>query len=238
MATAHVQTKDAQTGSGTSLGVNLTGVGAGNHLVVSTADGSNGTLNIATSSPSATWQNAVAQTANGTSCSQRMDYTENTASGSWTVTGHSAATQELTVIVSESSGVATSSSIGATNHGTSTTATVQPGSITPASGSILYTSVTDAGGDTPADTIDSSFLVSSDSTAWNGSNQRAGQAHKDNVANSAVNPTWTRTNGAQSQVSLIAEFKAAAASSAVFIQENRYLRIDPWKPARLWAAIR
>jgi hypothetical protein len=214
-----VQTKDAQTASGTSLGVSLTAVGAGNHLYAATIVGSGGTtvtgdLLIPTSTPSATWSNAVAAfVPNGATgdCGMRADYSENVASGSWTVTAHANATREITAIVSESSGVLTSLSIGAVNHGIAATSgtTIATGSITPAAGSILYTSICDNGGTTTAGTIDNSFVVSSDATAWNGANQRAGTAHKDNVANSAVNPTWTVPSVTQ-RGALIAEFKVAA----------------------------
>lgn len=141
-----------------------------------------------------------------------MDYTENTASGSWTVTHHAGATLEITGLVSESSGVATTGSKGNTNHAQTSNAagtTQTTGSITPAAGSIVYTAYCDDGGTSTAGTINLSFLVSSDSTAWNGANQRGGMAHLDNVANSAINPTWTVPT-ANNRQAMIAEFIAAA----------------------------
>jgi len=218
MATAHTQTKDAQTASGTGIAVNLTSVGAGNHLTTTTVVGgptvTTGNVTIPTSSPSATWSNAVPAFVPGIDFGMRCDYSENVASGSWTVTCHSSVTKEITGIVSESSGVATTSSIGTTNTGTSAASgtTIATGSITPTAGSILYTGVGDNGGTTTAGTIDNSFAVVSDSTAWNGANQRAGDAHLDAVAASPINPTWTVPTCTM-RAAYIAEFKAATGGS-------------------------
>jgi hypothetical protein len=217
MATAFVQANGAQVASGTSVGVTLSGVGAGHHLNVSGSSNIATLLTTATSSPSATWANAFSFVGSGQAL--RMDYSENVASGSWTVTVHGSS-GELSAEIAESSGVATSSSLGAVNHGSSASASaIATGSITPASGSILYTSTTDNTGQTTPDTIDNSFsvIVSTGFTndTWNGSNQRLGLAHKDNVAASAINPTWTLPGGGPVPIAAgIAEFKAAAGGAA------------------------
>lgn len=223
MSAAHVQTKDAQVASGSSVNVSLTSVGAGNHLTTATGVGAAAGLTSAaavlpTSSPTATWANGIAANVDSAGdMAWRIDYSENVASGSWTVTVKSNATHEITGNVTESSGVATSSSIGvsSTSALNLTTSTVQPGSVTPTSGSILITLYMDASGNTSAATINSSFTVRSDSTAWNGANQRAGVATKDNVANSAVNPTWTNPAGSGFHIiATIIEFLAAAGGGA------------------------
>jgi hypothetical protein len=221
-AAVHVQTKDAQVASGTSINISLSNVGAGNHLVVTTIVGgptvTTGNVTVPTSSPSATWANAVPAFVPGIDFGMRCDYSENVASGSWTVTCHSSVAKELTGLVSESSGVATTASIGATNTGTAATGgtTIATGSITPTAGSILYTGVGDNGGTTTAGTIDNSFVVSSDATAWNGANQRGGHAHKDNVAASAVNPTWTVPSTTM-RAAFIVEFLAAVTSGGGYV---------------------
>jgi hypothetical protein len=211
--TAHVQTKDGQTASGTSLNVSLTSVGAGNHIVCAAAGAVSSGMTITTSTPSATWANAAPETScgfgGGGFAAVRLDYTENVASGSWTITGHCSSSTEITVVTSESSGVATSSSLGAHNTATTTTTSqtsLANGSITPATGSIVYTAVVDNGSPTTTDTINQSYLISNDSTSWNGSNQRCGIAHKDNVASAVNNPTWTLPGSAFSIAAVIAEF--------------------------------
>src|SRR5436309_644309 len=95
MATAHVQSKGAITNSATALGVTLTSsVGAGNHLMAAmivycpTGDP---VIGAPTSSPSNTWQNALAEQHVVLATdweAWRAGYAENVASGSTTVTVH------------------------------------------------------------------------------------------------------------------------------------------------------
>lgn len=217
MSGAFVQTKASNANSVASISVTLgSNVASGNHVsCVVTATAS---INLSSSSgggAGATWHNAVADFL-ANSVHMRADYTENTASGSWTVTGNNSGTTSMGIAANESSGVATSLSLGATNHNNGTTSTQTTGSITPAAGSVLYAGVTDnASAGTAADTIDSSFTVDQTGgtgTNWDEVNVICGSAHLNNASGSAVNPTWTTTHtGLVGQNALIMEFVQAAA---------------------------
>jgi hypothetical protein len=224
MATAHVQTKTGFVGSATSVNVSLTGVGAGNHLSTYSVGFGTAIPTVPTSSPSATWQAGIANFSESDNNDRgRVDYSENVASGSWTVTINGAS-GALTGVVNESSGVATSSSKGLTSTGSHDTAALlsvqASGSITPTAGSILYSYVSDSASGTTADTVNNAFTVSSDpaggtNTCWDrASFEVGGSAYKNAVAASAINPQWTAPgNGAM--IASIIEFLAAAAGTGL-----------------------
>jgi hypothetical protein len=225
VAGAHVQTKDAQVASGSSVNVALTGVVAGNHLFASTeAFRANDLSNLAapTSSPSATWANIVAPTTQtGGSLGSnvqglRGDYSESVASGSWTVTHHETdGSAAITGNVSEASGVAASASAGVHSTGSSGASSVASqaaGSVTPTAGSIMYVFWASASGNTAAPSADNSFVLRSDSTSYDGSQfERAAQFSKDNVAASAVNVTVSESSGTVQMIAAVAEFLPATA---------------------------
>lgn len=235
MGASNVQTKSAIATSATSVAVSLTGVGAGNHLNA-TGWSSNGTLNAATSTPAATWSNAFNETTKFPMV--RNDYSENVASGSWTVTINASAASTLFGEVAESSGVTTSVSLGATANnlqGGSGAATIQAGSITPSAGSVLYAlaGTTNPPGGTSAATIDSSFTVDEAGgglTVWSlgDFNMAGGTAHLNNAAGTAVNPTWTAGANWSAPATwgnaVIIEFKAAAAAAAQVPYQPWYQR--------------
>lgn len=238
MTAAHVQTRDAQVASGSSIGVSLTSVAAGNHLFASTEAFNSGAvgMGIITSSPSATWANIVAnttQTGGGIGGGQqglRGDYSENVASGSWTVTAHAAAASSITCNVSESSGVATTASNGVSSTGSSGASNVASqaaGSVTPTAGSILYAFWVSASANTAAPSADNSFVLRSDSTAYNGGvGERAAQFSKDNVPASAVNVTVSESSGSIQMITAVAEFKAAAGGGGAQDTPELYGRPD------------
>lgn len=224
MSAAHVQTKTAHSGSTTALNVSLTGVTAGNHLAAGSIY-DNATSSLTTSTPSATWNNAIDFQPTGFATKVRVDYSENVASGSWTVTLNQPQASALTGVVSESSGVKTSSSLGATpnkNSAASSPASLQTGSLTPTAGSIVYTWVeVDMGSGSSASTIDSSFTVTSDpaggaGTCWDSAFQPGGNAALGNVSGAALNPTWTPPSGSGTtdMAAVIVEFLAAAGGGA------------------------
>lgn len=239
MTTAHVQTKAGGGFSINSLGLTFaSSVTAGNHISCYTgsANTADPTPASPTSSPSATWHNALSSITNtggglGTGVSDcRVDYTENVAGGTWTVTVSTSSgtlgTNAITATASESSGVATSLSIGNKNHAVSNVSGVTSlatGSITPTSGSIVYayTWSDNSSASTSPDTINSSFTVESSpsggaGTCWDPStNVPAGDAALANVAGTALNPTWTApaTTSCLDMTSMIVEFLAAAANT-------------------------
>lgn len=181
-------------------------------------------LTLFSSTPSATWHNAASASRNqnptGTDHDGiRVDYSENVASGSWTVTANrSGSANPLTAVVSESSGVATSTSLGAANAANSTAnvTSLATGSITPTAGSILYAFTAPDNQGTAPSTIDNSFTVRSDpaggvGTCWDTAFYPAGDASKANVSAVAVNPTWTDSGVTSGDaVASIVEFLAAA----------------------------
>lgn len=222
MPTAQVQTKSAIASSATSVNVSLSAVGAGNHLNASVYS-NNAATTATTSTPTATWANALAQATHFLLF--RNDYSENVASGSWTVSGKASAASTIAVCVSESSGVATANSLGLTvqNLVTSAGTTIQPGSMTPTAGSILYSGASSgAGSGFDAPTIDSGFTVAEpgggggvwEPGTWN---MAAGTAYLAAAAASATNPTWTTGAnwgaGATWGDAFMVEFKATAAAS-------------------------
>jgi len=228
VATAHVQTKTAISNNTAALSVSLTGVGAGNHLTAGAlVDATSSSLT--TSTPSATWNNATNYNpVPGSVPIIRMDYSENVASGSWTVTLNQSSSTAITAMVSEASGVATSSSLGATpttNDNTVTNSTtVQNTSLTPSAGSILYTvcEVNYNSGNS-ASSIDSGFTVRSDpsgggGTCWDSSlYQPGGSASKDNVSTAALAPTWTAPIQCGNLATVLVEFKAPAVVPAAIV---------------------
>lgn len=225
MATSHTQTKTAHAGSVTSVAVSLTGVASGAHLTAFTLawQSSNPTILAPTSTPSATWQSALAGFSDSSHDTMAIDYTESAASGSWTVNCRTNAAAFINGIVGEASGVATSASIGSVNHssGSGNVTSVQAGSITPAVGDIVWAVVMDSSGLTGPSTINLGYSVSSDpaggaGTAWDGgATVRGGVAHLDNVAASATNPTWTIPSGNAVMSAAIVSFKAAAGGGGV-----------------------
>jgi hypothetical protein len=220
-----VQSKGAQATGATLVSVSLTGVVAGNHLSTVTTTDTSATVNATTSSPSATWNTAVAsfQVA-ATDHRFGAHYSENVASGAWTVTGHSSVSCNLTTAVTESTGVATSGSLGLTQTGTSTTTTVSPSaSLTPTANSILIAGVADRGssGNSTADTISSTgntpFTVDQaggTGTVWDEAKSVCGSAHFNSAAAVATNVTWTTTHTVTGQAAVLIEYKAAAGAAA------------------------
>jgi hypothetical protein len=232
MAAAFVQAIGGHVSGTGTLNVSLTGVGGGNHLT-SLAGGywnsANLTLTAATSSPSATWSQAQGNdeynpTA-GNYFSIRADYSENVASGSWTVTQHSNNSGDLSGVVVESSGVKTSSSLGlkAGPAHVSVSSTAQPGSITPTAGSILFMWMADDSGNILKCTVDSGFTAipatDGSGTCWDGTNsfERVGAAYKANVPASAVNPTFTESSGTATWNLAMIEFLASGAAANPFV---------------------
>lgn len=226
MAAAHVQTRDAEVGNGSSVGVSLTSVVSGNHLFAST-EAWNPTataMTSVTSTPAATWANIVANTSQtgGTlgsaQQSLRGDYSENVASGSWTVTAHGGANSAITCNVSEASGVATSASVGVSSTGSSGSSSVASqaaGSVTPSAGSILYAFWVSASANTAAPSADNSFVLRSATTSYDGStSERAAQFSKDNVPASAVNVTVSESSGTTQMITAVAEFLSAGGGAA------------------------
>lgn len=221
MAGAHVQTKDAQTASGTQASVSLTGVASGNHLTVASLvwHSPSPTITIPTSTPAATWSAGLAQFTDTSNDAMRIDYSENVASGSWTVNVNtSTSASALTGIVVEGSGVAMSASLGGVNHvsGSSATSTQTTGSITPAAGSLLITFVMSSSANTaamgnPTAANNTPATVRSDATAWSGANSvRSGAATFDNASAAATNYTWTESSGTATLSAAIIEMLAAA----------------------------
>lgn len=195
MSASFVQNKSALVSSAASISVSLTGVTSGNHLNAAVFSGNGGT-SVTTSTPSATWNRALVEATHFALF--EWDYTENVASGSWTVQGNVSASGAIAISVSESAGVATSSSLGVSHANLTNAAstTIQPGSITPSAGSILYSAAaaTQSGSGTNNPTIDSSFtLDTTDSNNWllGANNFGGGTSHLDNASGAAVNPTWT-----------------------------------------------
>lgn len=232
MSVAHVQTKDAQTASGTTTNVSLTGVASGNHLTAGSFvwHSPNPTVTAATSSPAATWSNTGLGTlsfADTSGDTMRVDVSENVASGAWTVTIHTSTSgSAVTGIVVETSGAATSSSVGNVNHtsGSSNTATQTAGSITPTAGSGLITFIMSGSANTaamanPTASNNTPATVRSDATAWNGSNSvRAGAATFDNAAASATNYTWSESSGTNVLSAAIIEILAGAGGGGATVE--------------------
>lgn len=229
MTAARVQSKFATSSSG-SVGVSLTGVVANNHL--SAAVGGTTTTSLTTSTPSATWNNAVVNFV-GASIDQRWDYTENVASGSWTITGNNSGGTHTSVNAYECSGVKTSSSLG--NHGTGTAASTSvslSAAVTPTAGSVLLTSLTDDGASgTSAGTLtsigNSAFTVADAAGAggaWDEASIPLGTAYFNNAAASSTNVTWTSHNtGVSNTSTMLVEFLAAA--GGVVTPEYRLLML-------------
>lgn len=236
MSVSHAQTKDAQTASGTQASISLTGVVSGNHLTAASFVWHNPvpTATAATSTPSATWSNALAAFSDTSLDTLRIDVSENVASGSWTVNANtSTAGSALTGIAVESTGAATSSSVGSVNHvsGSSNTTTQTTGSITPTTGSLLLTFVMSNSANTaamgnPTAANNTPATVSSSATAWNGANSvRSGSAYFNNAAASATNYTWSESSGNAVISAAVVEIKAAAGGGGgggipFFIQDD------------------
>jgi hypothetical protein len=221
VAATFVQADGAQGSGGTSISINLIGVTAGNHLSTVTTTDTSATAATTTSTPSATWNTAVADVQAGTTDHRfGSHYTENLAAGgSWTVTGHASATCNLTTVVVESAGVATTSSLGVTGSGSSATSTVSlSSSITPSAGSILIAGGADRApsGSTAAFTISSTgnspFTVDEPGgagTVWDETFSACGTAHFDDAAAVATNITWTSNHSPSGMAAILMEFLAA-----------------------------
>lgn len=222
MTAARVQSKFATSGTG-SVGISLTGVGSGNHLSCSV--GGTVATSLTTSTPSATWSNAITDfSAAGGIIHLRADYTENVSSGSWTITGNAAGGVHTVINAYECSGVKTSSSLGVTGTGNAASTSVSlSAAVTPTAGSILITSVTDDGASgTAADTITSTgntpFTVADAAGAggaWDEASIPLGSAYFNNAAVSSTNVTWTTHNtGIGNSSVMLMEFLAAPPGSA------------------------
>lgn len=176
-----------------------------------------GTYNAATGAPARTGEsnnNAVADFADAGPDHMRGDYMMNIGGNSNSVTGSGSA-NGTACCVTEFSGRATTGALGGVNHATSATTTVQPGSVTPTSGSDMMSGCADNGNTSngsPADTISATWTVDETGgagTVWDRNGSVAGSAHKDNVS-SAENPTWTgQASGVSAMAALIMEFLAA-----------------------------
>lgn len=207
---AAVQTRSGQSSAGT-VNVAITTT-AGNLLGIVT-----GAFNAATGVPSRTGETnnvARADFSDAATDHLRGDYMMSIGGNSNVVVGSGGITG-TTCCVTEFSGRKTTAALGAVvTSNTSAATTVQPGSITPTSGSDLMTGVTDNGAGTAANTIDSAFVVDEvggAGTVWDGANPRAGSAHK-NAVSAAENPTWTTGGtGVTAMAALMMEFLAATA---------------------------
>lgn len=216
MAATQAQVRSGQSSSST-VTVNITTT-AGNVLAVTT-----GTFGGAGSAPTRTgetFSSAVADFADSGTDHLRAEYAQNIQGDSDAVTGNGTA-NGTACCVHEIQGVPTTGALGNVNHGTSGggPATVQPGSITPTSGSCLVTAQADDGAGSNASTIDSSFTVDEtggSGTVWDEAHAVGGSAHKDNVPNSAVNPTWTSGHtSVTNKAALILEILAGTAPSTL-----------------------
>lgn len=214
---ATVQTRSAHSGT-TPVSVSITTT-AGNLLGIVT-----GSFASAAAAPSRTGETnsvGVADFADLATDHLRGDYMMNIGGTANTVTANGDASNGTACSVTEFSGRATTSALGAgVNHGTVSGATIQPGSITPTATSDLMTGTGDNGTNSSASTINLSFTVDEvggANTVWDGgTGPIGGSAHLDNVAASPINPTWTATHaGTTRMCALIMEFLTAAGASTL-----------------------
>lgn len=211
---AQIVSKQSSTSS-TTISITTT---AGNVLVVTT-----GTFGGAGSAPTRTgetFSSAVADFADAGTDHLRAEYAQNIQGDSDTVTGNGTA-NGTACCVHEIQGVPATGALGSVNHGTASGGgtTIQPGSITPTSGSCLVTAEADDGAGTSASTINLSFTVDETGGAgsvWDEAHAVGGSAHLDNAAASATNPTWTPGHtSVTNRAALILEILASAGAPAM-----------------------
>lgn len=189
MAVAFVQARSAQ-GSGASVNVGITTT-AGNFLAIST--GSFGVTGAAPTRTGESVSSAIADFNTGSAAEHmRCDYIASCQGDADNVVCAPSSGSGVAGTATEFSGG--SGSIGASpTHANNTSTTIQPGSITPATGSSLWTVLGGNNTGTSAGTIDSSFTVDEAGgagTVWDQANAVGGSAHLDG-ASGATNPTWT-----------------------------------------------
>lgn len=213
MAVAFVQARSAQ-GSGTSVNVSITTT-AGNLLAIST-----GTFAVAGATPTRTGESvssAIADINTGSGNEHiRGDYIASCQGDSDNVVCAPASGSFVAGTATEFSGG--SGSLGATKPTNTNTGsnTIQPGSITPATGSSLWSGITGGSSGNVAPTIDSSFNVDESSgagTVWDQAGAVGGTAHLDG-ASGATNPTWTRNwSGTQRLAAFMVEILVAGGAA-------------------------
>lgn len=212
MSVTAVQTRSAQSTSATAV-VAITTTGGNLLGIVTGSFGNNPTIPIRTGE---TNNAGVAPFQDAATDALRGDYMMNIGGNSNTVTG-GGTTNGTACSVTEFAGAKTTLALGAVNHGIGTATTVQPGSITPTAASALMSGTSDNGVGTAASTIDSSFIVDEVgglNTVWDEASAIGGSAHLDNVAGSAVNPTWTTHHtSVTAMAALVMEFLAAVGVS-------------------------
>jgi hypothetical protein len=186
MATATRQSPGADGVGVTSLVVNLSATLAGSILSVCTFYGGNDTptINAPTDSGTQTYTARLAQAnvGTGTNAGLRIDDVLNSASGITTVTAHLGSADEITCVVLELAGTgnAVRGSVPAATTGISVTS-LATNAITASAGDILAAFITDiGGGNTQYSTSPAAYAV--DTYTPNGTNERGGGAHADNVS--------------------------------------------------------
>lgn len=238
MSVTFVQGRGGRASSATSVSITpSTNPASGNHLIAAFgAWRANATMGTSLATAGyGTWVNASVDTWNYQGSNWlgfRIDYAENIPGGAVTVTVHTIFACELSGYVMESSGAATTSSLGgATTPAriTPASATAQPGSLTFTSGSLGLIFITDDSGNTAQCTFNNSFTADpagGTGTIWDGSIERTGAGYRSNMPAGAMNPTITESSGTAlwivGMIEVLASGGAATKAPPPFIQRHHY----------------
>jgi hypothetical protein len=194
------------------------GVGAYNGVTTCTASDNQGN----------TWAQAVQRLSGGTGERSSLHYAvATTSSGTFTVTVNpSGASSDITIVIAEFSGNASSSVLGNTNNGGGTSTSPSSGSVsTTESGELVVGNVSHAGSDRTITEGGGWTLIREDEGG--SAHMPISMIYQIVPSASSVTATWTLGTGAVEWMAVAAAFKPSAAAATSF----------PFRPGRSFGGL-